>query len=272
MSSVSASAPWWRRRSWAVRAAAARRRSSSQVSSSAVDGHHPHDGVGQVGVDGVRGLRPAPRTGRRPGPGGSVSLPMRASASNSEARRAVVRSVSPGTRVSPRRWRAGPSEGPDPALERVLLASPATRCRLPSTPMIRCQTERSSSAARLRIRPRTRATEPRPASSERPLVLDEAVALERRQVGQRLGGHRGQVVVGQLDPVEAVALVVADDPVGGLARAATVAWCSVEQDPVQRRARRRGRRARPRAPSGAPRRAALTPAAASGAKREAVLA
>ena len=173
-----------------------------------VGGDHPHDGVGQVGVDGRRGRRPGRRSGRRPARRCSavVADAGRGPRTGRPAGRWCARARRrPGGRRGA--CRAGPTQGPDAGRRGPRAsASPPTRSSAPSTPTMRCHTERSVSSARLRSRPRTRADRAAPGQHQGPLVLDQAVALERGEVGRgRRAADRGEVGVGQLDPVEAVA-------------------------------------------------------------------
>ena len=88
----------------------------------------------------------------------------------------------------PAQRRRRPAPGPGP--RRSARSSSATRrSSAPSTPTMRCQTDRSVSSAKARSRSRTRSAEPGARPARRPLVLDQAVALERGQLALGAGGE-----------------------------------------------------------------------------------
>ena len=147
------------------------------------------------------------------------------------ARRACGRTI-----ASTRCWNHGRSPGA------------TTRHSVSSAPIMRCQTERSSSVAK----PSTIVEEPcrfeTTGDRQRPGVVDEAVALDRREPGGPPLDHVIEDLVGKLRAVEAGAVDVeidrrvADD--GGAVRAGRWSSSGLRAAPETRADRRASRPAR----------------------------
>ena len=91
------------------------------------------------------------------------SSPCSASARNSTARSDDTRSDSPSVRSGPSRFAAGPTSARTNAVKSARRSSATNRSSAPSTPTMRCHTERSVSSANARRVPRRRSTPTRPA-------------------------------------------------------------------------------------------------------------